>query len=98
MGSLSSEPEVRDPLDSGPALDLLEMDEHRKALRAAIDKLPTRQKAVLSLRLDLSLPFHEVGRALEIREENARAHHYQALRSLKRMLGHLTAPQPGDPS
>ena len=93
--SLFREPELRDP---GPTLAALEIEERRQAVRAALLKLPPRQQAVLSLRLDLGLPFQEIGQALEIREENARAHHYQALRSLKRRLGHLTAPQPGDPS
>lgn len=96
--SLELEPEPEG--DSGmTALRNLEQAERRTALRQAMRRLPDRQKAVLSMRLDMNLPFAEIGEALGIREENARAHHYQALRSLRRMLAHLalpTAPRHGD--
>lgn len=79
------------------ALDDLETTERREGLQRAIERLPPRQKAVLSLRLDLELPFQEIAGAIGISEENARAHHYQALRSLRRMLEPAsTAPRTGD--
>ncbi len=66
--------------------DPLESEERRRTVRAAITRLPDRQRAVVSLRLDMDLSFQEIANILGIREDNARAHHYQALRSLRRML------------
>jgi len=85
--------------ESNGALDALETEERQEMVRRAMERLPPRQKAVLSLRLDLELPFQEIAGALGITEENARAHHYQALRSLRRRLGALavsSAPRDGE--
>lgn len=73
------------PGDADPAEEA-ERRERTALLRAAIERLPPRQRAVLSLRLDFELPYREIAEMLEITEENARACHYQALRSLRRLL------------
>ncbi len=88
-------PDVGDGGDGG-GLASLETAERRRLVREAIARLPPRQKAVLSLRLDLERPFQEIADALGITEENARAHHYQALRSLRRRLEPDEARRQGD--
>lgn len=104
-GRLALEPDMDAVLPPGaaaaPALEQLEAGERRAALRGALERLPPRQKAVLALRLDMNLPFAEIGRNLGLREDNARAHHYQALLALKRMLAPRAAPSaaaPGRPT
>lgn len=72
-----------------------ERREQCSLLRAAIADLPQRQRTVLSLRLDLGLPFQQIAKTLGIHEENARAHHYQALKSLRKKLPSL-ATRVGD--
>lgn len=74
------------PSDDAPPEPRVEHEERCAQLRAAIAELPERQRAVLSLRLDLGLPFQNIARTLGIQEENARACHYQALKSLRRKL------------
>lgn len=71
------------------ASERLARGERKEAVRRAIGRLPDRQRAVISLRIDLNLPFSEIGLALDIKEDNARAHHYQALRSLRQSLAGL---------
>ena len=81
--SLFDEP--LDPESTHPSTR--DRDDLRSAmLRTAIDELPARQRAVLSLRLEVGLPFHRIGEVLGITEENARAHHYQALKTLRRRM------------
>jgi RNA polymerase sigma-70 factor (ECF subfamily) len=75
------------------ALERIEHGERSRAVRAAIERLPTRQRAVVALRIDLELPFVEIARVLGIREDNARAHHYQAMKALERMLRPAMAPE-----
>ncbi len=72
--------------EENPTDARLDLPKDKERMRAAIERLPPRQKTVLSLRLNLGLPFAEIARQLGIREENARAHHYQALKALKRAL------------
>lgn len=72
-----------DTANSEPDADRVERDGR---LRAAIEQLPERQRAVLSMRLDLGLPFQRIAQTLGIQEDNARACHYQALKSLRRKL------------
>ncbi len=78
---------VREPAAEPAPESGLDDPASKEQVRAAIDRLPPRQKTVLSLRLNLGLPFAEIARQLGIKEENARAHHYQALKTLKRALG-----------
>lgn len=87
------------PLDEEPADgaepppdEPLDASARAEDVRSAIDRLPDRQRAVLSMRVDLGLGFAAIGEALGIREDNARAHHYQALKRLREQL----AP-PADP-
>ncbi len=81
-------PEITDPatMEHESLSSALESQERARLLRAAIDELPARQRAVISLRLDLGLPFQQIGTTLGISEENARANHYQALKTLRKSL------------
>ena len=69
------------------AHDLLERAERQRALRAAIARLPRRQREVLLLRIDGDLPFAEIAGALGITEVNAKVNFHHAVQRLKSWLG-----------
>jgi RNA polymerase sigma-70 factor (ECF subfamily) len=69
----------------GPAEQLVAADDQARLL-TAIQTLPTRQREVLELRLTAGLSHGEIASALGIREDNARANLYQAMRHLKAQL------------
>jgi RNA polymerase sigma-70 factor (ECF subfamily) len=71
------------PFPAGSALELRERDAE---LWAEVERLPARQRGVLSLRLLGDLAHAEIGALLGISEEASRASYYQALRTLKRRL------------
>jgi RNA polymerase sigma-70 factor (ECF subfamily) len=60
----------------------LEEAEKVRAVRAAVDQLPRRQRQVLRLRVDAELPFAEIAQALGITENNAKVHFHHATRRL----------------
>jgi RNA polymerase sigma-70 factor, ECF subfamily len=68
------------------AQDRLEDRERKLALRAAIGKLPNRQREVLLLRIDGDLPFAEVAEALGITEVNAKVNFHHAVQKLKLLV------------
>ncbi|HEX4209015.1 MAG TPA: RNA polymerase sigma factor [Candidatus Binataceae bacterium] len=55
-------------------------------LRAAIERLPRKQRSALIMRKFGGLEYHEIALALECSCESARAGVYQALKKLKAML------------
>jgi len=61
----------------------LERAEQRRRVRAAMTRLSTRQREVVSLRVDGALPFREVARALGITENNAKVHFHHAVKRLR---------------
>ncbi len=72
---------------SGPdAPALLERAEQRRRLRAAMACLSSRQREVVTLRVDGALPFKEVAHALQMTENNAKVHFHHAVRRLKAAL------------
>lgn len=79
--------------DDATAVERIATGERASAVRDAIGRLPARQRAVVALRIDLDLPFVEIARVLGIREDNARAHHYQAMKALERMLRPVLSPE-----
>jgi len=85
-----SEPE--DPTQD-PIPNALADREDTARIRGAVSNLPDRQREVLSLRTDAGLSYAEIAETLGIREDNARAHHYQALKSLRRILLGLDEPR-----
>lgn len=68
------------------AHERLERAEQQEALRAAVAKLPRRQREVLLLRIDGDLPFAEIASALDITEVNAKVNFHHAVRKLKALL------------
>ena len=67
----------RDPAAAAERADDLER------MRAAVRRLPGRQRQVVELRLAEGLGHAEIAAALGITEDNARANLYQAMRKLK---------------
>ncbi len=64
----------------------LETAEQQKELRAAIARLPRRQREVLLLRIDGDLPFAEIAQTLGITEVNAKVNFHHAVKRLKSEL------------
>jgi len=73
------------PTESG--VEALIEDQQRKlALRAAIAKLPKRQQEVLLMRIDGDVSFAEIGDALGITETNAKVNFHHAVAKLKELI------------
>lgn len=71
----------------GPATDdPVVVEEDSLLLRSSLAELPPRQREVLLLRHYENLSYAEVASVLGIREEAARANHYQGLRKLRQRL------------
>ena len=66
--------------------DRLELDEDVARLRSSLARLPERQREVVVLRHYEDLSFAEIATILGIREDAARANHYQGLKRLRRDL------------
>jgi RNA polymerase sigma-70 factor (ECF subfamily) len=84
---------VRVPLDAAaePAVapaapDALVRREREVRLRAAVLRLPRRQREVLTLRIDAELPFAELAEALGITENAAKVSFHHATRALRAAL------------
>lgn len=59
--------------------------------REAIEKLPTKQRMVLMLRVYQDLSFEEIGKALNIRANSAKVNFHYAMEKIKELLkGHRT--------
>ena len=69
-----------------PEGDPLELADEVARLRKALARLPPRQREVIALRHDQELSFAEIAAVLELREDAARANHYQALKRLRKEL------------
>jgi RNA polymerase sigma-70 factor (ECF subfamily) len=67
--------------------DRAELDEELARLRARLAELPPRQREVVVLRHYQGLSFAEIAEVLGIREDAARANHYQGLQRLRSALG-----------
>jgi RNA polymerase sigma-70 factor (ECF subfamily) len=60
--------------------------ERRQKLDDAVNKLPTRQRATVQLRLNLDCTFKEIAEIMKVSVGTAKAHHHQAVTSLKNIL------------
>ncbi len=87
------EPELFAAADAG---DPLELADDVAALRRALAKLPPRQREVVVLRHDQGLSFAEIAQLLSIREDAARANHYQGMKRLRQELLDTTGDGPGE--
>ena len=72
-----------DPLDAG---DVLLRREREVRMRAAVLRLPRRQREVLTLRIDAELPFAEIAATLGITENAAKVSFHHATRALRDAL------------
>jgi len=68
------------------ALTALLRDERERALTAAIEALPPRQRATLTLRVHEGLSHREIAEVLECAEGTAKANYSHAIRALQRTL------------
>lgn len=82
----------------GPgAPDALEARDRARAaarLRAAVLRLPPRQREVLTLRVDAELPFAEIAAALDLTENAAKVTFHHAVRRLRAELGPTPEERP----
>jgi RNA polymerase sigma-70 factor, ECF subfamily len=56
------------------------------ALRKAVERLPHKQKMVVTLRIYQELSFEEIGKVLNIRENSAKVNFHHALEKLKEWM------------
>ncbi|MBU0518529.1 sigma-70 family RNA polymerase sigma factor [bacterium] len=63
-----------------------ERNETLRLVRAAIDKLPEKQKIVFTLRHDQGLPHTEIAKIMNREEGTVRANYHQALRKLRKAV------------
>lgn len=83
----SEEAQERESEAAGPGPDdRLVRAQQQRAMRAAVAKLPRRQREVLLLRIDGDLPFAEVARTLGITEVNAKVNFHHAVQKLKQLV------------
>lgn len=66
--------------------DALERRRREARMRAAVHRLPRRQREVLTLRIDAELPFAEIASALSITENAAKVSFHHATRALRAAL------------
>jgi RNA polymerase sigma-70 factor (ECF subfamily) len=67
--------------------EALEHAQRAAAVKAAVLKLPRRQREVLTLRVDGELPFADIAEALSITENAARVSFHHALQRLRSLVG-----------
>jgi len=72
----------------------LEQVERLRAVREAVERLPRRQRDVLTLRIDTELPFAEIARILGITENNAKVHYHHATRRLAELVAAAGGDEP----
>jgi RNA polymerase sigma-70 factor, ECF subfamily len=89
-----SELDDGNPTAEGSVVTQLESRDRGEALRAAVAKLPPKQKLVLELRVFDDLSFREVAELAECSENTAKVNFHYALKRLKELMG--TADGAGD--
>lgn len=71
--------------DSSPEEDLVAQEEHQR-LYAALTRLPAKQRAVITLKLEQGLSYEEISRVLGGTAGAARVNYCQAIKTLKKYL------------
>lgn len=91
---LKSKKKFGDPVDTqeltlvgegSPEVELMEAED-RSRLYAALERLPAKQRAVLSLKLERGLSYKEISEELGSTAGAARVNYCQALKTLKKYL------------
>ncbi len=85
--ALDQQPEVADR--SAGSLERLEDKERQEALARAVETLPPRQRASLTLRVHHQLSHREIGEVLGVSEATAKVHYFHAVKALRAKLAHL---------
>ena len=75
------------PTAEGSVVTQLESRDRGEALRAAVARLPPKQKLVLELRVFDDLSFREVAELAECSENTAKVNFHYALKRLKELMG-----------
>ena len=75
------------PAAGAAAPDALLRAEAAARMRAAVLRLPRRQREVLTLRVDAELPFAEIAAVLDVTENAAKVTFHHAMRRLRDELG-----------
>lgn len=84
-----------DSLEVAPTgSERLEREERARRMRAAVSRLPRRQREVLTLRIDAELSFAQIAEALSITENNAKVHFHYATRRLAALLAESPEDEP----
>jgi RNA polymerase sigma-70 factor (ECF subfamily) len=85
--TISSEIPSVDPVSPEPTPeDTLVASERARAITAAVDRLPDRQRTVFTLSQVAGQTTSEIGRALGLSEATVRVHLFRAIRKLRRLL------------
>jgi RNA polymerase sigma-70 factor, ECF subfamily len=71
--------------EGSPEADLVAVDERRR-LRAALSRLPAKQRAVITLKVEQGLSYQEISQVLGGTAGAARVNYCQALKTLKKYL------------
>lgn len=87
LPSVDEPPELVDPSEG--SLGRLEEKERQGAVARAIETLPPKQRASLTLRVHHQLPHAEIAEILGISEATAKVHYFHAVQALRKKLAHL---------
>jgi RNA polymerase sigma-70 factor (ECF subfamily) len=83
--------------DTSPEADLVTQDDRRR-LYEALERLPAKQRAVITLKIEQGLDYQEISRVLGGTAGAARVNYCQALKTLKKLIqsedGHEVAMRP----
>jgi RNA polymerase sigma-70 factor (ECF subfamily) len=71
--------------EASPEADLVTRDEHRR-LYEALERLPAKQRAVITLKIERGLDYQEISRVLGGTAGAARVNYCQALKTLKKLM------------
>jgi len=77
------EPESLDPAPDRTA----DLDRARRAVRAAVAKLPPRQREVVALKIFSDMTYGDVATAMDLTTGAVKAHLHQAVVNLRRLMG-----------
>ena len=88
---------VEDRVDpgAGPA-ESLEAADERAVLRAAVAKLPVKQREVVELRIYQELTFAEVATVMHSNANTAKVNFHHAVKALRELLKHVDHGENGD--
>lgn len=87
LPATDQQPELADP--SQGSLGRLEEKERQDALARAIETLPPKQRASLTLRVHHQLAHREIAEILGVTEATAKVHYFHAVKALRQKLAHL---------